>query len=424
MNDVFCPLPWSHLATKANGDLRVCCQANQGPSKGLLKNDSGEVYNLNIHRISESRNAPLAKDVRRAMLNNEKHPECKRCWDEEKFNIRSKRLQTLEYFNNYKEAVRITALDGSIPEDHPYSDFDLRFGNLCNLKCRMCGPADSTMWYDDYFKMRGEKFDDAGYKWYEKPEVWLDLESQISTAEYVYIIGGEPTLIQSHFEFLQKCIDKGYAKGMNLEYASNITNIHQKYLDIWSHFKKVHIGCSIDGIGSVNEYIRFPSKWKTIEKNLEKLNNYASDNISVVIAVTVNAYNIYYLDDMYRWNAMNHNFVISPHPLYRPEELSPKIFPKKVKEDIAEKLRASYKWIEENNPRQDQKMFRYDKSTKKIIKDIEGYIDFMLSEDTSRDLPKFWQQTNQLDEIRKQNIETSLPELYDLIKDTEFKNFY
>ena len=121
---------------------------------------------------------------------------------------------------------------------------------------------------------------------------------------------------------------------------------------------------------------------------------------------------------------MNHNFVISPHPLYRPEELSPKIFPKKVKEDIAEKLRASYKWIEENNPRQDQKMFRYDKSTKKIIKDIEGYIDFMLSEDTSRDLPKFWQQTNQLDEIRKQNIETSLPELYDLIKDTEFKNFY
>ncbi|CAB5221567.1 COG0535 Predicted Fe-S oxidoreductases [uncultured Caudovirales phage] len=424
MNDVFCPLPWTHLATKANGDLRLCCNSHQGPNNGLLRNESGEVYNLNRNRISESRNADLAKDVRRAMLNNEKHTECRRCWDEEKFNIRSRRLQTLEYVDNYEEAVKITAADGSIPDDHPYSDFDLRFGNLCNLKCRMCGPFDSSMWYEDHFLMTGAKFDDSGFKWYDRKEVWEDLESQIPTAEYVYIIGGEPTLIQSHFDFLQKCIDKDHAKDIKLEYSTNLTNIQQKYLDIWSHFKGVHIGCSLDGVGAVNEYIRYPSKWKAIEKNLARLNNHMADNLSLVLSITVCAYNIYYLDDIYKWNALNHNLAISPHPLYRPKELNPKILPRSAKEAIAKKLRASYPWFEENIPRQDPKMFRYDKSAEKIIKDIEGYIEFMMSEDLSQELPSFWKLTNQLDEIRKEDIESSLPELYDLIKDTEFKSFY
>jgi hypothetical protein len=418
MNEVYCPLPWFHLATKANGDVRMCVSAAQGPTKGLLKNDRGSTYNLNKNGIMDSRNAHLVREVRSSILSGTKHPECSRCWEEESHGIKSKRLQTLEYFDRYGEAVDITESDGSIPKDYPYYDYDLRFGNLCNLKCRMCGPADSSMWYEDFFKVYGEEFKDEGYRWYEKARVWEELDSQIPYAENMYIIGGEPTLIQKHFEFLERCIERGHAEHINLEYASNITNIHQKYLDIWSHFKRVHVGCSIDGVAAVNEYIRFPSRWKSIEKNLEKLSSCAA-NMHVVIAHTVNAYNVYYLDDIYRWNVQNFNFIISPHPLYNPRELSVKIFPHEVKLTIAEKLRTFYPWLEQNNPKTN-----YDRSTEKIVKDIEGYIDFMMSEDLSEKLPKFWDQTNKLDGIRKQNISDSLPELYDLIKDTEFQRFY
>lgn len=428
MNHTFCPLPWSHLATKANGDLRICCQANQGPNKGLLKDDRGVVYNLNRNRMHDARNAKLVKEIRVSMLKGEQHPECRRCWDEEIFKIRSKRLQTLEYYNNYEQAIKITAEDGSIPQDTPYVDFDLRFGNLCNLKCRMCAPTDSSMWYDDYTAMTGKVFDDTGFDWYKKEDVWRDLESQIPMTERFYIIGGEPTLIQKHFDFLELCVEKGYAKDIYLEYATNVTNIHQKYIDIWKNFKGIHIGCSVDGVGRVNDYVRFPSKWKMIEKNLEKLSIFESikpwplsqesQNINVVLATTVNAYNIYYLDDLIKWNMQNHNFVISLHPLYRPGHLNAKVLPLKAKEAIAAKLRSSYDWIEQNEPNLPEK--RFYKSARKMIRDVEGFIDYMMSEDMSSLLPKFWDETTKLDELRGESIEDSLPELFDLIKDTEF----
>lgn len=418
MIEVYCPLPWYHLATKANGDMRICCESNQGPSRGLLKTEAGDVYNLNKNGIMDSRNAPIVKEVRAAMLNGIKHPECSRCWKEESSGIQSKRISSLDRYgfeDTYKEAIRVTQEDGSIPQDFPYKDYDLRFGNLCNLKCRMCGPTDSSMWYDDYFKLHNEKFDDTGYRWHERQEIWKDLESQMPYAEHVYIIGGEPTLIQKHFEFLEKCIKNDYAKNMRLEYASNITNIQQKYLDIWSHFKKVYINCSIDGIGQVNDYIRFPSKWKKIEKNLKKLVSYSSKNMRISISFTISAYNIYYLDEIYKWNLQNLNCKINLHSLHGPKLMSTKIFPKYIKNDISIKIRALYKWMDENG---------YGNKVEDVSRQIEGHINFMMSEDLSELIPQFWKETDKLDEIRKQNIEGCLPELYDLIKETEFKRFY
>lgn len=404
---------------KPNGDLRICCQSRQGPNKGLLRDETGRVYNLNRDGLMSARNADLVKEVRLSLLKGEKHPECKRCWDEEAAGMKSRRLQTFEYMNRYEEVLKITQPDGSIPEDTPYYDYDVRFGNLCNLKCRMCGPTDSSMWYEDHFKMYGELFNDSEMSWYERPEIWEDFDTQMKNIKYMFIIGGEPTLIQKHFEFLQKCVDLGYAKDLWLEYSTNVTNIQQKYLDIWSHFKHVHLGCSVDGVGRVNDYIRFPSKWKAIDRNLSRLND-RPDNMRVVLQYTVNAYNVYYLDEIYRWNAQNYNFVISPHTLYRPTYLSTTIFPLEIKQKIADKLRAFYPWIIENNPKSE----RQDKSTDRIIKRIDSHINFMMSEHRPQELVEFWDATRKLDEIRKESIEDSLPELYDLIKDTEFKRFY
>ena len=83
MNNVFCPVPWIHFATKPDGDIRLCCHANHGPDRGVLRKDNDEPYNLSVDNILDSRNSKLSKEVRLSIINDKRHPECTRCWQEE-----------------------------------------------------------------------------------------------------------------------------------------------------------------------------------------------------------------------------------------------------------------------------------------------------------------------------------------------------
>ena len=167
---------------------------------------------------------------------------------------------------------------------------EINLSNLCNLKCAMCSPTDSNQWYDDYNAVWGyDHFWDSGekiqleknkknkfqpvkniFEWSDDPNLWKQIENHIDQFRRIYIVGGEPLIIDAHYDFLQKCVDGGYAKNLVIEYNSNITNIPQRAWNIWKHFKNVVVGVSIDGIGEVNNLIRFPSKWWKIEENLLK----------------------------------------------------------------------------------------------------------------------------------------------------------
>lgn len=408
MSDTFCPLPWIHLATKTNGDLRVCCQANKGNNRGLLRDEHGNVLNLFYDDIEDTRNASLIKEVRVGLMNGKKHPECRRCWDEEETGIKSKRMSANEIYGSDKQFyIENTFIDGTITNKVKLLDFDLRFGNLCNLKCVTCGPSDSSAWYDDFKKMHGELDTPITLQWPFRKEFWKDIEKQIPNMKHVFIIGGEPMLIKSHFDFLKTCIDKGYAQNISLEYSSNITNIHQKFFDLWRHFKKIKIGASIDGVGKLNDYIRYPSKWKSIEKNIKKLDDIP--NIQTSITTTVSVFNIYYLDDLIKWkfeqkfkkinDLYSDSPIINSHALHLPFNQSIQIFPKKSKIIIANKLRLLYTWFDD-----------FDIDNKKYVKLkleelIEGYINYMMERDKSELIPVFLQITKHLDKIRNNNLD-------------------
>ena len=141
-------------------------------------------------------------------------------------------------------------------------------------------------------------------------------------------------MIDPHYTFLQKCVDKGYAKDIVVEYNSNLTNIPQRAWNIWKHFRKIGIGASIDAIGDLNRYIRYPSDFKTIWKNLEKLST-AEGNFSVWIAATINVYNVWELpeiiehylrNELPRINDDDVKPIISPHPLHGPQFLNIRMF--------------------------------------------------------------------------------------------------
>jgi len=348
---MFCPLPWIHLAIRNNGDLRVCCQANQGEDKGLLRKEDGTIYNAEYDSLDESRNSKKLKDIRKAMLNNKWHPDCIRCQREEESGIRSRFTYEEDLWAKVitvDNAKHLTNKDGSINiEDIPLSYFDLRFGNKCNLKCRTCGPTDSSLWYEDQVQLWGDTYIDTPgemkifnhngkyilendiYSWYKKDYFWDQLYKQIPTIKHVYMVGGEPLLIKEHYSFLEECIKQGHSKNITIEYNTNLVSIPNKVWGIWKSFKNINIGASIDGTGLINEYIRFPSKWKTIESNLRKLDN-VEGNFNIWIAHTVNVLNIYNLPDFLKWiidqdfkNVGNtYQPIASLHPLHSPHFLN------------------------------------------------------------------------------------------------------
>lgn len=445
-NKAWCPLPWMGLNVRNNGDVRVCCNANVSVNQGLVSKPDGSYYNLGKDSIQDFRNADLMKEIRLSMLSGEYHDSCIRCKREAESGMESRAdwERTIWHHRITEETARqLTALDGSIDTtQNPIKYMDLRFGNLCNLKCRMCGPTDSNMWYEDTVKLWGPSYKDSGttinliknskgkhvpdvdiYSWYENPLFWKDLEAEIPVVERLYIVGGEPLMIDQHYEFLQKCIDAGRADKIIIEYNTNITNIPERAWAIWKHFERVQIGMSVDAVGPINDYIRNPSKWWKIEENMRKLDA-AEGEFKIWWAATIQAYNLIHLPEMMMWKIkqnfkrinvdVKHKSVISPHPLHNPRFLNIKIFPKESKQ-----------WIEsyfEEWKLQAQTEILDDLNRKHFCKILDSYIKYMWAEDYSNELEKFWHYTRTLDASRKENLKDVCPKTWELLLGNQFNS--
>lgn len=430
MSNTFCPLPWVHQAIKNNGDVRVCCQANVTPTQGILP------FNAARDNLKDARNADLVKEVRLTMLDGKWSSECGRCQKEEESGMTSRRLNELEQWDfTVEDAKAATQVDGSI--DLETRSYDLRFGNTCNLACRMCGPTDSHSWYEDWVAYdQKEGFldthgwvklvrNDSGrwhtndYNWHESESFWEQIENRILNIEHVYMAGGEPLIIERHTEFLEKCISANRAKDIVLEYNTNITTLPKRILKMWTHFKQVRVGASVDGFGAMQEYQRYPIKWSQTLKNLQQLDDLAvaNDNILPHITFTVTAYNAFHLPEFMWWklqdsgfkkiNSMARRPVITSHPVHQPYCISLRMYP----EAIRKKLEAHYvMWTKKF---EDSSLPLYVQTA--AINILSSTINFMRQEDLSAErISEFVRFTNIIDQRRNQNIKDVVPELGEL----------
>ena len=139
MTDTFCPIPWNFQAIRANGDVRVCCQANVTKNQGVIRKADGTAYNAGRDNLEEARNADMMKAIRINMLKGQWSDECGRCQSEESNGLVSRRsYENQQWPMDIYQVINKTNNDGSIdPKDFPVIYYDLRFGNFCNLKCRM-----------------------------------------------------------------------------------------------------------------------------------------------------------------------------------------------------------------------------------------------------------------------------------------------
>jgi hypothetical protein len=268
----FCPLPWVHLSANTDTSLRVCCNTDHG---GHVRDASGRVVYLSeVGSVREAMNQATYKELRKAMLAGERPIFCRRCYTEEDHGARSVRQIYVGHFSDVFEQAKVgTAEDGSIQPEVTYVDFSL--SNNCNLKCRMCNPHSSFVLSEEFDQLKldysAEQAQKAHRGWDLDGNFGRIAKEVVPHLKEMLTTGGEPFLSSAHFKILQLCVESGRSHEIVLRYHSNLTLLPPRLLEIWRHFKHVELHVSLEGVGPVNEYVRYPSRWESILGNLEKL---------------------------------------------------------------------------------------------------------------------------------------------------------
>lgn len=442
----FCILPWIHLATRPNGDMRICCVANASGADngdytvGLVKKEDGSPVNFSSTLPSESFNSEYMKSVRKLMLAGEIPASCTKCHKEEAQGIVSKRVWetgTWHYEGiDIPELIAQTDEDGSVAFNLKY--LDLRLGNTCNLKCIMCSPHDSSMWTADHKrvfpiftsplikKQMSWSADNFNNSWHENPKFWREIYDQIPNIKQLYFAGGEPLLIKEHRMLLEEIIQHGYADKITLRYNTNGILVNDDIIEVWTKFRKVKIGFSLDGIENRLHYIRYPSDWEQIKHNLVRLDN-TPDNIETTLACAVQILNIKHIPDLIKWKVsqnfkkinlntnaagdINGGGLISAHLVWIPTWLSLRILPKQDKEHVLELFQDLKSWLWNNYTQEDD----FWNVNPYGWKRWEGILEWMLAEDHSDLLSDFKEYITIMDAERSTNFRTIFPELAHLV---------
>lgn len=302
-----CMLPWISIETSPIGTARPCCLAIDE-----ITNVAGNKYSLRENTLTEIYNSKYMQDLRGEFLAGNKPSTCQRCWDEEAAGRTSKRINSRIRLKEYYDSVDWDNLN---PDQLWF--IDLKLGNICNLKCRICGSWSSSKWANeeiDYteteHKAKKIKFDRKSHlaytflkegAWPRESEIfWDNLKTLLPNIKYLEFTGGEPFLIQQHFDLLEYAVENGYAKNIEIHYNTNGTVFPEQH-NLWSHFKHVEVAFSIDNTGKRFEYERYGAKWNDVQENLQKFIQMRSKKLSIQLCLTVNIQNVYYLPEICEW---------------------------------------------------------------------------------------------------------------------------
>jgi organic radical activating enzyme len=431
----FCMYPWVHLHAWPTGQAFPCCHAEMGV---------GQVGDCHSNTLEEIWHDKPMQKLRSDMLSETPHPACGRCYEQEKSGFFSGRQSANKHHGHNIHKL----------EENPFeiTYWDIRFSNLCNLKCRSCGHIFSSNWHKDQKKVVLKSYWDnvKGESWpYDPPEtmeeyqqlsedvrneltvdfggeiirhinyaktlpvlhyagrtetdMWEQLEPHLDYVEQIYFAGGEPLLMEEHYRILDELVRREKFD-IRLVYNTNFTHTDLKGVSVfeyWKQFKSVAVGASLDAAGARGEYIRKGTDWAVVEQNRRDMLAICPD-VDFYISPTLSIMNALHLPDFHRdWvekgllkpQDLNVNILQDP-PAYRID-----IAPPEYKQQIKEKFEAHLEWLRPLDP------------LRRATVGFESALNYLESTDNSHLIPKFWSKTQQLDEIRKENILDIIPEL-------------
>ena len=302
-HDKFCVLPWISIEASPIGTVRPCCLAEDE-----IVDINGVKFNLKSADFDSIQNSEYMYQLRQEFLDGQRPATCRKCWAVEDAGATSKRQHTLN---------RLEHIDMGTSWTHdakPLMFLDLKLGNICNLKCRICGSWSSSQFATEELKFSDNKKSSFHYQMLrdgawprENTNFWDEIDSCLDEIRYIEFTGGEPFLIQEHFDMLTGMVQRGIAHQVEIHYNTNGTVFPEHAEDIWRHFKTVEIAFSIDDIGARFEYQRSNAVWSEVCANLDRFRDLKEiyPNIQLQICTTVNVFNIRYIDQVAAWIAIN-----------------------------------------------------------------------------------------------------------------------
>lgn len=342
----FCMHPFTGLATREDGAIKVCCRSQP---IGWIQNES----------LEEVWNGKKMREVRRQVLNNERPDVCKPCFDLEDQGVQSLRQRHIAgvipeaRVNLYPDALNALNDDFTMPFELP--TMEIKLNNLCNLKCRMCNPLDSTSWKDwnevkpfyekenNYLVPTVQKLVSVPGQYigpFDNSDNWWDSFTKLLPHfRRVEFAGGEPLMDPYHYKILDLLAP--YGENIELKYATNGTTLGIKggrtIHDYWPKFKSIAVNVSIDGIHDIYEYIRGNGKFSEVEENVKVFKSFP--NVSRVVgAFTVQANNIMQIDKVIDYFINKMGIVFYSHRVNYPMALSAQVIPPELKAKVIARL--------------------------------------------------------------------------------------
>jgi len=300
-HEKFCVLPWVSLEASPIGTVRPCCLADDE-----IVDDNNEKFSLMTANFKDIQNSTHMRSLRQQFLDGEKPQTCRKCWNEERSGRTSKRMHTLNRLKHVIDDQAWTA------DAKPLLFMDLKLGNICNLKCRICGSWSSSQFAaEELTQLRGDEKKasfhyqmlQAGAWPRENETFWAEIDSILTDIRYIEFTGGEPFMIQEHFNMLQGLVDRGIAHQVEIHYNTNGTQFPEQAEAIWKHFKTVEIAFSIDDLRERFEYQRSNAVWADVVFNIDRFRLLREDypNIQLQCCSTVNIFNVRYIDQLAHW---------------------------------------------------------------------------------------------------------------------------
>jgi MoaA/NifB/PqqE/SkfB family radical SAM enzyme len=388
------------MYVNADGTVRPCCFFND-----RIKDGDREM-NVAVDSIKSIRDSQYLKNLRSEFLQGKKIEVCNQCWRRESAGLHSERI------NNSKKYLADLEPIPDTTDSRALDKIGVALGNICNLKCRICGPWASSSWNADEIKTMSqqqrigtieEKMLTMG-AWPLKNDLfWAEFAEEIKTVNELRIYGGEPMMIPKHFEVLQYLVDHDYAKNIKLIYNTNGTHFPSKAVEHWSKFLSVYISLSIDNLKQKFEYERKNASWSEVTDNLEKFIQVQQqyENIELHCTITVSVYNVLDLVDIAKWVEPRFSNRIFWNILEFAEDHNIARLSKQSKEYVKNKLLNNISELSEFN--------------KNSIKNVVKY---MMDNEFESLEPELIQRIRRIDLARKENLQDTHPELCALLNYT------
>jgi len=393
----FCMYPWIHLHAWPTGQAFPCC----------MSEPAGQIGDCRTQSLSEIWNSNEQRQLRVNMLNETPSAACTRCYEQEESGFFSGRLSANKHHGHLVDRTSETQADGTV-DRFEMTYWDIRFSNLCNLRCRSCGHIFSSQWYQDQAKLAGPEWKARNtvlnYAGRTETDMWTQLEPHLDYVEQIYFAGGEPLLMEEHYRILDELV-KRKRFDVRLIYNTNFTHTDLKgrsVFEYWRQFASVAVGASLDDIGIRAEYIRKGTDWRVVEQNRRDM-MLICPNVDFYISPTLSIMNALSLPEFHRnWveqgliRAQDLNVNILQDPMHYRIDIAPVEY----KAQLTQVYQAHIAWLHTQGDH-----------LGRATQGFESAIKYLNATDNTHLIDTFWRKTRELDSIRNERCLDVIPEL-------------